>query len=802
MSKHFIPLTSIVLALLLTLLTSHDERAARATYRAVEAQFRRDNFPFVLARASAAARAWQDRPQSDIFVSNALLQSEALLATGGAREALHLLDTLEGTSGALAIRRDIDRGNALFKVGRPSDALAALEHASHSAQAASQWQLLAEGLLLEGNVLLKTAGTDAAESAYRQALRVSEAHGDNYHRAMAIHNLGLPLLDAARYDQAATYFERALGALEQSASPRMTSVALRNLAVCYSELGDFERATKALMEAIAIQERLHANFNLTMSYGEAGILWEKQGDPRRAISYYSRAVELAAKQNATSAAARWAVNLAGTYVTLGDWANAETYVAQARGFQSPEKDVALSAEWSGAGIAAGRGRAAEAEARLQALTHNADASPTLLWNAFAQLGALRAAAHDVAGSNRYYDSAIAVITAARASLAQKQDRITYLSEPIHIYQEYVEALVAQGQVEKALLVADSSRAQVLTEGQTQAASGVRVDAIVVSYWIAPQRSYAWVVNGRETRIVALPESEPRIRELVRAYRAELEHGARDPLENPASAGWKLSDAVLKPVAPLVPAGANVIVIPDGPLHDIGLDTLPLAGHYWIEQATVSVAPSLRVLSAAAAPRHGHGGMLLVGDPVPFAQYAKLSYAAGEIDSVRRRFASLRKTVLVGADATVEGYRAAGPEQFSLIHFTAHAEANREAPLDSAVVLSPARDVYKLYARDIEPLSADLVTVSACRGAGARAFSGEGLIGFAWAFLHAGARNVVAGLWDVDDRSTARLMDRMYAELEAGASPARALHAAKLDLLRSGGNLRKPYYWGPFQAYRR
>jgi CHAT domain-containing protein len=61
--------------------------------------------------------------------------------------------------------------------------------------------------------------------------------------------------------------------------------------------------------------------------------------------------------------------------------------------------------------------------------------------------------------------------------------------------------------------------------------------------------------------------------------------------------------------------------------------------------------------------------------------------------------------------------------------------------------------------------------------------------------------VIAGLWDVDDQSTARLMGTLYERLAAGDAPAVALRQAKLDLIRSGGNFAKPYYWAPFQLYR-
>jgi CHAT domain-containing protein len=94
----------------------------------------------------------------------------------------------------------------------------------------------------------------------------------------------------------------------------------------------------------------------------------------------------------------------------------------------------------------------------------------------------------------------------------------------------------------------------------------------------------------------------------------------------------------------------------------------------------------------------------------------------------------------------------------------------------------------------------LVTLSACRGAGARSYPGEGLVGLSWAFLRAGARSVVAGLWDVTDLSTSTLMADFYGRMLAGAVPADALREAKLGLLRSKGAYRKPFYWGPFQLY--
>src|SRR5260370_8099057 len=47
-----------------------------------------------------------------------------------------------------------------------------------------------------------------------------------------------------------------------------------------------------------------------------------------------------------------------------------------------------------------------------------------------------------------------------------------------------------------------------------------------------------------------------------------------------------------------------------------------------------------------------------------------------------------------------------------------------------------------------------------------ALSGEGLVGFAGPSSALAARNVIAGLWDVNDQSTAVLRDTLYAEVVA------------------------------------
>jgi CHAT domain-containing protein/tetratricopeptide (TPR) repeat protein len=78
----------------------------------------------------------------------------------------------------------------------------------------------------------------------------------------------------------------------------------------------------------------------------------------------------------------------------------------------------------------------------------------------------------------------------------------------------------------------------------------------------------------------------------------------------------------------------------------------------------------------------------------------------------------------------------------------------------------------------------LVTLSACETGLGKATSGEGVLGLQRAFQIAGARNVVASLWKVDDQATATLMRLFYHKLWVEKKkPATALREAQLEILR-------------------
>ena len=92
--------------------------------------------------------------------------------------------------------------------------------------------------------------------------------------------------------------------------------------------------------------------------------------------------------------------------------------------------------------------------------------------------------------------------------------------------------------------------------------------------------------------------------------------------------------------------------------------------------------------------------------------------------------------------------------------------------------------------------ARLVVLSGCESALGRTTQGEGVLGVAAAFFAAGARSLVASIWEVDDRVTADLMERFYAGLAEGKPVASALRAAQLEIRAKRPH---PFYWAGFVA---
>ncbi len=794
-----------------------------AQYHRARSLLQAEQFDQALNTIDDALRSTERSPDAQVRWRFRLLKAEALLAQRRVSEVNAVLgDGPPDGAGWTEYRTRtlLLRGTAAYFLAHYSEAHDLLDRAATLAQRSGSASLAAEVELRQANVIVNQGKLAAAEPALRRAIRSASDLHDTALEAIATGSLGILLHAASRYDEAIVWFEKARELHTRLGANRSVARDALNLGSCYHRLGDYDRAQVYYEQARANFAKTGDLFDEQILVGNTGSLLQDEGKYGGATEAYRRAYDIALKVQNNDWASRWASSLAALTAELGDWNTAERYNNEAiRLSRQLQASLYEAPALSTAGrIAAGRGQFNEAERLFREAMKRPARDPRYTLVAQTELASLYESHSQPRRAEAEFQATVASIDRLNSGLIKDDYKFGYLASLMDFYRLYVDFLMAHSRSIQALQVVESSRSHVLAQrsgrplaikshtAATYQKLARQTKAVLLEYWLGTNQSYLWVITPQRIRDYRLPPVKT-IHELVEKYRNTV-LGQRNPLETADDTGRKLYQVLLAPAAESICRNCRAIIVPDQDLYALNLESLPAGsegGRFWIEDANVEIAPSLDYLVDVGQPAgQSRGkGVLVMGDPEPaLSEYPKLEYAAREIDSIRASMRATEEKVLERSEARPDSYGNTQPGRYEFIHFSAHATANTQSPLDSAVILSGPPDRCKLFARDVMalPLTAELVTISACRSAGARTYAGEGLVGFAWAFLRAGAHNVIAGLWDVNDRSTAQLMTGLYAELARGSTPTDALRAAKLALIHGGGSYAKPYYWAPFQVY--
>jgi CHAT domain-containing protein/tetratricopeptide (TPR) repeat protein len=764
-------------------------------------------------------------------VKSQLLEAEAMLIRGLDPDARHLLSALPGTLPPEAqIKRLTLEGAVFTRLQEFSAAEQRLQQAESLCKAADFASC--GGVLRARGVLAIDQGQNSAARRFLlESLSFARSHHDRFLEATALLNLAVTALQSDRYDEATDWSKAARQVAQELGAADLEQAASGNLGYAYFDLGDHERALGLFLQTEKEAARIGSLRDELKWLENIGYVYQTDGDSARAAPIYQQALALAERLDLKQDVLIALEELAYAAIDAGKLEEADaildrlTPLAEAGGNRTHEMSVILAR----GEIAVRRQRDQEAEKLLIAVEKD-KASPTdMRLDAGRALAEMYERESRAAEAEAKYKATLSAFESARAELKNEDSRLPFLANGEPIYDSYIHFLASRGRTVEALEAADQSRARTLADGLGLSAGSPsfrpgrlhpgsvaqKAGATLLFYWLGEKESYLWAITPSRTNLFVLPAKQEIAARVVRYRQALL--AAKDPQLEGNDDGRALYGMLVAPAAHLVRPGGPVVILADGVLSQLNFETLlaPGAGpdpdfvsstHYWVEDAVLASAPSLSVLAATGSRRETGSKLLMLGNAVsPGADYPELPMAGLEMNLVEKHFAVADRTVFAGSEASPAVYLASKPQQFSYIHFVAHGVASRTDPLDSAIILSrapAAEDNFKLYARDIirHPISARLVTISACYGSGARFYAGEGLVGLSWSFLRAGADNVIGALWDVSDESTPRLMNLLYQGIEDGHSPSEALHAAKLNLLHAHGVFRKPFYWAPFQLY--
>jgi tetratricopeptide (TPR) repeat protein len=689
-----------------------------------------------------------------------------------------------------------------------------------------------EGLLraevsgAQGIIFIKEGKLDDAERVLQASLAGGRRSGDQFLQTRALMNLGVVALQEEHYEDALVRFGEASTLARSIGAKLVLEKALGNIGFVYYKTGDFQRSLTNFKEVERQAAGLGSAIDQVRSLDDAGSSEYRLGNLDAARLLYEQSLALAQSIQNQEEILDAHVYLGFLLLRLNHPDAAEGHIRETNSIVGTRRydRTGLRLMLLEALLSDKKGDKRTAIQTLLNLHKHAADVPSMRWEAENTLAHIYREANQPADAGRWFQQSIDTFRRQRSSLKNVESTLPFLENATDIYADYTEFLVDQHRPDEALNVVDASRAEALADGlhlsrpqQERQSSqrlnartiAARLQATILVYSLRPKNSYLWVVTPARQQFYQLSGIET-IVPLVQLHTKAI-LSSKDVLSQPTSAGRSLYNELVKPAEGLIKKSGRVFIVGDEALSGLNFETLQTPGddsHYWIEDVTITNAKSLQLLSVKGVKdrRLADKRILVMGDPVyQKNEYAELPNASAEIRDVASHFSSDRRTVLTGAQASPETYQLSQAGQFSYIHFVAHATANMTIPLDSAVVLSRNHDdasVYKLYARDIlkQNLHADLVTVSACYGSGLRNYSGEGLVGLAWAFLRAGSHHVIGAMWEVSDVSTPLLMDHLYSELAKGSEPDVALRSAKLSMIHSDGVFRKPLYWAPFQLY--
>lgn len=380
-----------------------------------------------------------------------------------------------------------------------------------------------------------------------------------------------------------------------------------------------------------------------------------------------------------------------------------------------------------------------------------------------------------------------------------------------------------------------------------------VNSVLLEYTLGKYASYLWVVDKNEIKAFRLPPSadlEKKIDLLRRSMTAPKpvdgdSYRERQARIAQAEATYsplahEVSDLILGPAADKL-QGKRLMIVPDGGLNYLPISALPrpnsASDDPLLLTDDVLLEPSAAALALLEAKRavdttRRTRDLLVFSDPVFSRDDARFSILTSEqrsgdppiarfgptdsFDSLPRLPASgdearaitdivgnARTDVFSGFAATRQRLMETDLSQYKVLHFATHGFVDQERPELSAIVLSRfdasggeideavrPRDIYAMK------LNADLVVLSSCETATGKEVKGEGVMGLNNAFLQAGARSVVASLWQVEDNATNLFMREFYSGMVKGLTASDALRQAKIKLYRDP-QFSSPFFWAAF-----
>ncbi|MDB9418151.1 CHAT domain-containing protein [Microcystis aeruginosa] len=660
-----------------------------------------------------------------------------------------------------------------------------------------------------GNVYQSLGQHQKAIDYHQQSLEIAEKIGDRGSKARSLGNLGNAYQSLGQYQKAIDLYEKSLVITRDIGLRQEEESFLNNLGVAHYFLGEYEKAIDYLKQTLDIAKKIGDLKGEADSLGNLGSDYLSLGQYQKAIDYHQENRAIARKIGDLQGEANSLNNLGVAYQKINQPAEAIKNLEE-----SLNIILKIRGDISRENIAG--------QNRKSFLASNEKTVITLATiliqqnqpeKAFQWLNLATTA--DLADYNRLINAKVADLDAQKAldnwntdnqqlegMRRQLQDKYSQeLAQQIRQFEEKVYKN-AETIGQKYPEIAELFETKPTDIAQLQ--KNIAPDTLVIQPVPLRDKVALFLVTREKLIVIQSDTKRDDFNQLVSQYHNQLaDYKNADYLVT----GSKLYEILIRPIESQIATSSpkNIAIIATGQLRYIPFKTLydkkndqvllekyPI---YYLTRISTSTPPSTE-----RKPLQG----LAFANPKPTQE--ELKGTEIEAETISKTFPGSEK--YLGTNATLDIFKKQA-FRFSILHLGTHGCFNLAGcpnlGMQANTILFANNQQYNIADAALLGLkNTELITLSACKTAKEANADGQEISGLAYVLERAGAKSVIASLWNApdgkkfEDKSyeaiNSIMMAEFYQNLQKGMSKSASMREAKLSLIEKYPH---PFFWSPF-----
>lgn len=337
--------------------------------------------------------------------------------------------------------------------------------------------------------------------------------------------------------------------------------------------------------------------------------------------------------------------------------------------------------------------------------------------------------------------------------------------------------------------------------------GIDENTLIAKYFISDENLYIIACTSDQQKTVKVPLTHYRSK--LKQIQKTLKTGSEN-----IKAQQYFYSKLIDPIAPLLEGKTEFHILNDENLANLPFEVLCNdqehllindinVKYYYSAQGIGEIAPTTEKIQSVVAFAPISFETTQIGDELHLSYQNDenilddLTHSKEEVTKIGQLCSiyNLDSKVHLGKTATKSNFKTLASNA-DILHIATHGIGSGR--YDKGLIF--AGNTYndqvmiasELYSMNV---NSDLVVLSACKTAVGQVAEGEGVMALPRSFIYAGVPNVIAAMWNVDDRKTTEFITAFYDNLfQHRYSYAEALRATKLNCINEGW---LPLDWAAF-----